>query len=196
MILLLRGLARLVTFLLALALAITGAAAALFSVQGGDGDLSLSGLARLVGLPELREQVGELLAAVEQPGSVALYSALGGVAALAAGVLLLIGALWPRRERLVVLARGEDGVLAARRRALGQAATTLAEQVRGVDARRVRLRPARRGRAGGRLKLKAVHASSSAESEVRQRVVEGLEPLTAGFALDADVDLKPGKRVS
>jgi len=93
-ILLLRALARLVTFLLLLALAIVGLAVAV---------LGLSWLAELVGLPTLEKEAGRLLGAVEADGSVAVVSALSGLGAMVLGVLLLIGALTPRRERLVVL---------------------------------------------------------------------------------------------
>lgn len=190
MILLARGLAQLVTFVMLAALAVAGAAAALFSL-GSSGDLSLPGLARQVDLPGLRDEVARLLAALEAGGPVAIRSALAGACTVAAGVLLLVGALWPRRERLVVLGRGDQGELAARRRALGQAATALAEQTRGVSVRRARLRPRRRGR-GGRLTLKAARAGSLSGDQVRERTTAALEPLTEAFALRPSIRSKPG----
>jgi len=55
MVLLLRALARLVGFVLLLALAVAGLAAAIFSISGGDGTLSLPGLVELARLDDLSD---------------------------------------------------------------------------------------------------------------------------------------------
>ena len=192
MILLLRAIARLVTFVLLLALAVCGLAMAVFSIGGSSsGDFSLPGLARLVHLGDLRDQAGELLHDLQGPGSVAGITALCGLAALALGVLLLVGALWPRRERLVILERGEGGTLAARRRVLGRVAGALAEQTRGVTATKVKVRPGRRR--GGRLAVRADHSSTQQPQDVRQRTELALAPLTEAFGLRARITPRLGQ---
>lgn len=192
MVLIGRALTRLVGFLLLAVVSIAGAVVAVGSLQSS-GDLSLPGLAKRVRLPGLRDQVGGFLAALEGHGPVALASALGGAGAVAAGVILLVGVLWPRRERLVLLSRGSQGDLSARRRALSQAAGALAEQTQGVRVRRARMRPRRRG-GGGRLRLRASRAASLSEEEVREHTAAALAPLTDTFALRASVRSKPGGR--
>lgn len=189
MILLLRGLARLVTFVLLIALAATGLAVAIFSL-GGSGDLSIPGLANLVGLSDLEENAGRLLGVVEADGSIALRSALAGLGAVAAGVLLLVGASAPARERLLVLdKKNDEGTLAARRRALSQVAGALVEQTRGVTAAdKVRLRPSR-GERGGKLSIRAVHPASADASQIKRDATASLDPLK-GFELKTRV--RPG----
>jgi hypothetical protein len=192
--LLLRALARLVTTVLLAALALCGLAVAIFSLGGGDGDLSIPGLARLAQLDDLRGEAGALLAAVEAEGPVALASLLGGLAAAAVGVALLVGALWPRRERLVLLEHDPAGDVSARRRALGGAAVSLAERTRGVSAGKARVRPRRRGR-GGRLAVRASMPASADRDEVARRVRADLRPLTEPYALRARVSTRVAGRV-
>lgn len=182
MILVLRALARVITFLLLLGLALTGLAAAVFSLQGGDAGLSLPALASHLQLDELRDNVGGFLDDLEADGSVAVASALAGAAAMTVGLLLLLGALVPRRERLVVLDRGADGTIAARRRPLAQLATALARRSRGVTRLRARVRP-NRWRAGGRLRMKATHSVAVTAREVKDEVREALQPLSDPFGL-------------
>jgi hypothetical protein len=192
MILLLRLIARLLAFVLLVALALLGLAVAVFSIQGDADALSLPRLAEYFQLPELRSDAGRWLDQLEEPGPVALASLGGGVAAIAAGVLLLAGTIVPPRERLLVVEEEDDGRLAARRRAVAQAARSLAEPVRGVTAAKVRVRPRRRGR-GGRLAVVAVHPRTVAGSEVEERVREVLVPLSEGFSLRARVRARRGK---
>lgn len=192
MILLLRAIARLVTFVLLVVLAVCGLAIAVFSIGGSSsGDFNLPGLARLVHLGDLRDQTGELLHDLQGPGSVAGITALCGLAALALGVLLLVGALWPRRERLVILERGERGTLAARRRVLARVAGALAEQTRGVNATKVKVRPGRRR--GGRLAVRADHSRTQQPEDVRQRAELALAPLTEAFGLRARITPRLGQ---
>jgi hypothetical protein len=192
MILLLRAIARLVTFVLLVVLAVGGLAIAVFSIGGSSsGDFNLPGLARLVHLSALRDQVGELFHDLEGPGSVAGITALCGLAAVALGLLLLVGALWPRRERLVILQRGEDGTLAARRRVLGRVAGALAEQTRGVTATKVKVRPGRKS--GGSLAVRADHSRAQKPQEVRERTQLALAPLTEAFGLRARITPRLGQ---
>lgn len=185
MILLLRAIARLVALLLLVVLAVVGLAVAVTSLGSGGG-FSIPGLAELVNLPQLEDRVGDLFDQLESPGSAEAVPALAGLGGLAVGILLLVGALWPRRERLVTLEEGSEGTLAARRRALAQIAGALAEQARPVSATKVRVRSRRRGR-GGRLEVRAVHPRSAEAAEVERQATGSLEPLTSAFALEAKV---------
>ncbi len=193
MILLLRAVARLLTIALFVVLAACGLAIAVFAIGWSrTGDFNLPGLARLVHLGYLRDHVGELLHDLAAPGAVAAITLLCGLGAVVIGVLLLVGVLWPRRERLVVLEAGEEGTLAARRRALGRAAGALAEQTRGVTATRVKVRPGRWH--GGRLSVRASHSRSQQPGDVRQRTQFVLAPLTETFGLRARVRPRLGQR--
>lgn len=193
---LLRALARLVTFLLLVALAAGGLAVAVFSL-GGSGDLSLPGLAKLVGLPGLEDDAGRLLGALEADGSIAVRSGLAGLGAIVLGVLLVVGALAPARERLLVLDRGDGGTIAARRRALSEVAGALVEQARGVTASKVKLRPSRRER-GGKLSIRAAHSATAEAERVEREASAALEPITKAFELKTRVRPElggAGKRV-
>lgn len=185
MILLLRALARLVTFLLLVALAAIGLAVAIFSL-GGSGDLSIPGLANLAGLPGLEDEAGRLLGSVEADGAIVLGSGLAGLGAVAVGVLLLLGALAPARERMLVLEKHDEGIVAARRRALAQVASALVEQARGMTASKVRLRPSRRER-GGKLSIRAVHSAGADPSQIERDATASLDPLTKAFELKTRV---------
>lgn len=195
MVMLLRAFARLFAFVLLAALAAAGLAVAVFSL-GGSGDLSLPGLADLIALPDLEAEAGELLGAVEADGPIALRSGLAGLAAVALGVLLLIGALAPAREPTLLLEANDEGRLEARRRAFGQVASALVEQQRGVNASRVRVRP-RRTRRGGRIVLRARHPASADSDEVERQTTSALTPLTKPFDLKPRVRAHPdsGRRV-
>ena len=190
MILLLRAVVRVLTFLLLLALAIAGLAVAVFSLGSGSGDFSLPGLAGLIGLPELRDEVGTLLARLEAPGGTAAVAAACGLGAIALGTCLLLGALWPRRERLVLLERDEQGTVAARRRVLASVAGALAEQPRGVTEAKVRVRPGRRR--GGRLSVRAYHSRLHTSDDVRRREEAALAPLTEDLGMRASVRARLG----
>ncbi|MBV9048767.1 MAG: hypothetical protein JOY58_10895 [Solirubrobacterales bacterium] len=187
MIVLARLLVRVVSFLALLALAVAGIVLAVFCIGTGTRGPSLGGLARLLHLAAFRETVGHWLGQLEGSGSVAVIAGLCGLGAILLGLLLLAGVLVPRRERLVTLARGERGVLAARRRALAQVATALVEQVRGVSQARVRVRPLRT--AGGRLRVRASRTRPSDPRQVQAAVREQLRSLTEPFKLRARVEV-------
>lgn len=189
---LLRALLRLVTFAVLVVLAVAGLATAVFSIQGGTSGLSLPKLAELAQLPALRDQTGELLSAVEAAGDVARYSLLAGALAMLLGLLLLIAALVPRRERLVELETGDDGTLNARRRPLAQAARALVEPARGVTEAKVKARPRRRG--GGRLLVRASRTRPAEDAAVKAGVSERLQPLTRPFKLTATVRVRQADR--
>lgn len=191
--LLLRAVTRLITFVLLAALALAGLAVAVFSLEGGRHGLSLPALARLAHLPQLRHDVGRFLHALESSGPVAMLSALGGLGAAALGVLLLVGVLRSRRERLALLEAGERGTLAARRRPLGLIASALVEQARGIGQTRTRVRPRRRGR-GGRLHIRIERPRGAASDETaKQRAASALHPLTEPFGLRSRVRVRHGR---
>lgn len=153
MIWLARLLAQLLGVLLLVAMAVAGAAAAVFCIQGGHGTLSLPGLASDLHLAQLRDTIGSFLARLQADGPVAVISGVSGAGAILLGLVLLTGSLVSPRERLIVLSDGDRGQIAARRRALAQAAADLAEQPRSVQHARVRARPWRR-KTGGRLRIR------------------------------------------
>ena len=190
--LLLQALARLVTFLLLVLLALAGLALAVFSIGGGEATVSLPGLADLIGLDVLRDRVGDLLANVEDGGSAATVPALAGLGAVALGCLLLVGAFGSRRERLVSLPHEGDGALGARRRPLGQMAAALADQERDVTPRKVKVRPSRRG-PGGKVDVAVDHPSTA--EDVADRAASSLAPLTKPFGLRARVRARAALRV-
>lgn len=193
MILVLRAAVRLLTVVLFVVLAACGVAIAVFSIGGSrTGDFSLPGLARLVHLGDLRDQVGELLHRLAGPGPVAVVTVLCGLAGIAVGLLLLVAMFWPRRERLVVLETSNEGTLAARRRVFGRVASALAEQARGVTASNVRVLPGRRR--GGRLWVRASYSRAQDSEDVRRRTLLALAPLAAAFGLRARVQARLARR--
>ncbi len=192
MVLIARAVGRLVALLFLLALALLGLATAIFAIQGDTRALSLATLARHFHLPQLRELVDDFLSHLEAGGPVAWVSVGGGAAAIALGLLLLVGALAPRRERLVVLEQDGEARLAARRRPLAQIAGALVEQVRGVTDERTRLRPRRVGR-GGRLRVSAYHSRAFSSAEIEQRASAALAPLADAFALKLRVRARRGE---
>jgi hypothetical protein len=178
----LRALSRLVTLLLLVALAAAGAAFAIGSLKINH-DLSLPGMAEHLHLARLSHQTGGLIHALEASGPVALRTALTGAGAALLGLLLIAGALWPRRERLVLLEEGDEGRLAARRRPLRRLARALAARAEGVRPSRVRVRAGRRRGLGVRL----VREPGLDPDEARARAESALAPLTGGFALPTAV---------
>ncbi len=192
MILLLRAVARFVVLVLLVALALVGLAAAVFSIQGGDRPLSLPGLAEHIRLVEVEETVGDYLDQLEADGPLAKASALAGAGAVLAGLLLLLGVLAPRRERLVIFDDGEAGRLAARRRTLARVAEALAEQARGVTEAKARVRPRGRLRKG-RLRVTVSHPRNYRDSEVEERVLSAVSPLVDSSGLTPRVEARVGK---
>jgi hypothetical protein len=191
--LLLRALAHLVSFVVLAALAATGLVVAAFCLEGGRDGLSLPALARHAHLPQVRHDVGRFLHVLEAGGPVAKLSALAGAAAVALGVLLLIGTLRRRGDRLAVLEEGDEGTLAARRRALAAVASALVEQIRGISQTRARVRPRRRGR-GGRVVVRIDRPRGAAsEDAARERAESALSPLADAFALRPRIRVRHGR---
>jgi len=188
MILLARLLVRLLSFLLLVLLALAGLMLAVFSIGTGTSGPSLGGLASLLRLADLRDTVATWWGQLEADGPVAVVAGLCGLGAIVLGLVLLVGLLVPRRERLVKLASDGNGTVAARRRPLGQAAGTLVEQTRGVTDTKVRVQPGRRS--GGRLRVRASRPRAAEAAQVRGAALEHLRNLTDPFELKARVDVK------
>ena len=111
---LLRPLARVIGVLWMLVLALFGLAVAMYCVD------ALVGLGsvrpdRLLHLPSVRDHVGHFLDQLAAPGSTAGLALLCGLGAMLLGILLLIGVIGRRKQRLVILEQdGQTGTIAAR----------------------------------------------------------------------------------
>lgn len=192
MILLLQAVTRLVTLVVLAALALAGLVVAIFSVP--DAESGLVELADLVGLHLARDEVGSFLESLEaSPTAGQVILCLGAVVA---GGALIAGALIRRGERTVQLpaadgSQGEvpEGRLSARRRALAQMGTALADRVRDAEALRLRLRPKRRS-AGGTMRVKATVRQGGDEGEAVERIGRELRPLSEPFSLRQRVSAK------
>jgi hypothetical protein len=188
-----RLIARLIALVLSATLAVAGLAVAVFSAQGGTSLLSLPSLARHLRLDDLRVSAGILLADLQAGGPVAKVAALAGAGAVVFGVLLLFGVLARGRERLVVLRSDDAGTVAARPRALGQAAVTLGEQSRDVLRAKAKATPRRHG-TGGRLRLIAYHAQSSDGNGTATASRDRVRALAESFSLGVRVRSRVPRR--
>ena len=181
MILLLRALVRLLGFLLLIALALVGLGFALAALLGDELGVQLEDSA-----------VSRWLERLEGDGTQVLEAVIGGGMVLL-GLLLLIGALAPRRERRAVLEQGEHGTLDARRRPLTQMFTALAERTRGVTHAKAKLRLGRRPR-HGRLVVRAERPRTTESAAVREAVRSDVGELAGAFGLKTRVQAPLGRR--
>ena len=182
MIVLLRLVAGLVALLLLAVIAVGGLVVALFCLRGEDATLSPSHLAELLSLDDFRETLGSWLATLEADGPVAAVAALCGAGAVLVGLGLIVGALVPRRERLLVISREGRGTIAARRRAASAALASLAERPRDVLKAKARIKPKRSG-AGGRAQLRLVTARRNDERPAAEQARAELESLAEAMSL-------------
>jgi hypothetical protein len=185
----LKPLARLATFVLLLVLALAGLLVAVGGIVG------VPSVAELLRLPEIRDAVGGWLQAIDAPQQLPRATVLFALGAILIGLLLLAGALGRTPDRLVVLEERDGGTLAARPRALAQAADALIGPVRGVSERRVRVKP-RRG--SGRLEVRATHTRSISAQAVEADVRDAVAPLSDAFGVQTRVRPQPadsGRRV-
>jgi hypothetical protein len=181
---------RLLGVLLLALIAVCGVVAAVFCIQG-HGSVSLPSLAADVHLSQLRDQIQTFLDRITAPGPVAIVSALAGLAAMALGVMLLIGAWAPTRERRIVLLREGGGVLGAFRRPLARLAAMLVIEPAVVGSARVRAR-ARRRRDGGRLRIRVAPRDGFSNDGAVTAARTAVEELTGSLPLTARV--KPRRR--
>lgn len=194
--LLLRAFARVAGIVLMLVLALAGLAVALYCL---DGFIRLGSARpdRLLHLTAVRSDVGRFLDQVSAPGPTAGLALLCGVGALILGVLLLIGVLAPRRQRLVFLERDAgEGALAARPAPLRDMAGALAASAPGTtEVKRPRLR-----RGGwlrrAHLTVAASRSRKHKSAEVAHGIDERLQPLTGAFGVQSRVRVRAAERGS
>jgi hypothetical protein len=189
----LRPLVRLIGFLWMVVLALFGLAVAMYCV---DALVSLGSIRpdRLLDLPSVRRHVGRFLGQLAAPGSTAGLALLCGLGAMLLGLLLLIGVLGRRRERLVILEQdGQAGTIAARRRPLGAMVRALAEPARGATSvKRPKFSLARRG-TRGKLKLNATRTRTTDPRELQTELEKAVEPITEPFGLTPRVRVRLGE---
>ena len=185
--LLLRVIARLVEIALMAALALVGIGVGLYCFSGlislGSGRPD-----RLLHLPAVRDRIGHFLAQVAAPGPTAALALVGGVVALIVGLLLVLGLLGSRRERLLIFDEDpEQGTLAARPRPVGELLRSETESAGGVmSARRVKVRLARNGRRG-RARIRALRGLDPDADTGDRAVHERIDQIAEGLALRTDV---------
>jgi hypothetical protein len=190
---LLRALGKTVGVIWMLVLALFGLAVAMYCVD------ALVGLGsvrpdRLLGLPGVRDHVGRFLDQVAAPGSTAGLALLCGLGAMLLGTLLLIGVVGRRKQRLVVLEQDDrTGVIAARRRPLGEMARALAEPVQGAaSVKRPKLSLPRRGMRGT-LTVAATRTRTTDPRELTAAIEQAVEPIAGPFGLTARVRVRLGE---
>jgi hypothetical protein len=196
--LLLRVLARIAAIALMIILALAGLALALFCL---DGFIRLGSARpdRLLHLAVVRDHVGRFLHQVSAPGPAAGLALLCGIGAVVLGIVLMVGVLAPRRQRLILLEReGPEGRLAARPAPLRDMASALAASAPGATAvARPRLRRGGRLRPS-RLTLTATRSRTQDAQQVERAIGERLHPLTEPFGVHSRVHVRsgePGSRV-
>jgi hypothetical protein len=179
---LLRLLAAVLGFLLLVVIAVGGIVVAIFCLRGDSATLSLDHLASLISLPDLRDKIGPFLESLEADGPAAALAALCGAGAILLGIGLLVGALVPRRERVLIVERGDRGTIAARRRAAADALADLAERPREILSAKAKVSPNRK-RAGGRARIKLTEAAGTDERPQAERSRAELDQLGTSLSL-------------
>jgi hypothetical protein len=190
---LLRPLARLIGFIWMVVLALFGLAVAMYCV---DALVSLGSIRpdRVLHLPSVRDAVGHFLDQLAAPGSTAGLALLCGLGAMLLGILLLVGVLGRRQERLVILEQdSQAGAIAARRRPLRDMARALAEPVRGVTSVKRPKLSLSRGGARGTLIFNATRTRTADSRELQAAVEQAVEPITKPFGLDSRVRVRLGE---
>jgi hypothetical protein len=189
----LRVLARMVGVILMIVLALFGLAVAMYCFDAVIG-LGSARPDRLLHLPSVRDHVGRFLSQVAAPGPNAGLALLCGLGAIVLGILLLIGVLGRRRQRLVLLETDhETGALAARRRPLGDMARALAEPAEGATSIKRPKFALSRGGTRGTLKLNATRARSTDPQALTTAIQHAVEPITEPFGLRPRVRVRIGE---
>jgi hypothetical protein len=190
---LLRVLARVVGAIWMIVLALFGLGVALYCV---DALVSLGSIRpdRLLHLPSVRQHVGRFLEQVGAPGATAGLALLCGLGAMLIGILLLIGVVGRRKERLVILeSDGQTGVIAARRRPLGQMARALAEPADGATSVKRPKFALSRGGTRGKLKINTTRTRTTDPHELQAAVQKAVAPITEPFGLKPRVRVRLGE---
>lgn len=186
----LRGLARLVEVLLMAAIALVGIGVALYCLSG----LVSLGSARpdrLVHLPAIRRHVTYFLKEVTAPGGIAVLALLLGAAAIAAALLVLVGLLRSRRERLLVLDRdAEHGDLYVRPRTVSRMVRSATIQIPGITGvKRARVALRRNGQRG-RVTLLASRGADVDAATIDAAVHERVDPIIEPLHLQGNIRVR------
>jgi hypothetical protein len=189
----LRSLARVVGVVWMLALALFGLGVAAYCVD------ALVGLGpirpdRLLDLPSVRRHVGRFLGQVAAPGSTAGLALLCGLGAMVLGILLLIGILGRRKQRVAILEQDDQtGAIAARPRPLADMARTLAEAAHGAtNVQRPKLSLSRAG-TGGTLTIDTTRTRTTDSRELTAAIHQAVEPIIDPFSLRPRVRVRLGE---
>lgn len=171
-----RGITRLLALIV---LPLLGLVALAFAVAATIGENSARDLADSLYLTEGWRRVGTFLDTVAPRGETVVVVAAAG--AIVVGLLLVIAALAPTRERELHLKDG-DPDLGIRRRALRNALQSRTGRVRGVTGARLRLKPRRR-KIGGTVRISATRTPRGDEAVIEATYDERLRPVADAFGL-------------
>lgn len=183
MILLLRALSRSVAFVLLVAMSVACLAAAVFSLPSGESGLTKLG--ELTQTTQVADQTGRFIDRMERgtaSDDAAGFAALAGVI----GLVLVAGAVLPRRERTLPLEDDAEGRIAARRRPLQGAVGALASGPAGVTRVKARVR-GRYRRPGGRARVNVGRGPGADPTALVAQVRERVDGLTGPFSLRTKV---------
>lgn len=110
------------------------------------------------------------------------------------GLLLLIGVIGHRKQRLLILEQDDQtGAIGARVRPVQDMARALAESVRGVTSVKRPKLSLSRGGASGRLVFDATRTRAADPRELQAAVEQAVEPITKPFRLDSRVRVRLGE---
>jgi hypothetical protein len=186
----LKALSRLVEMLLMAVFALIGLGIGLYCL---DGLISLGSARpdRLLNLPRLRFHVGHWLAQLTAPGDAAILALIAGVVAVLVGLLLLVGLVGSRRERLLVIeSDDEHGSLAARPRTISQMVRDEAEHTSGVTGvKRPKVKLSRSGSRGS-IKVLASRGAKPDAGTVDTAVHERLDPIVERLHLSSNIRVR------
>jgi hypothetical protein len=180
-----RGITRLLALIV---LPLLGLAALGFAVAAIAGENSARDLADSLYLTEGWRRVGTFLDTVAPRGeTVVVVSAAG---AILLGLVLVIAALAPTRERELHLKSG-DPDLGIRRRALRNALQSRTGRVRGVTGAKLRLKPRRR-KVGGTVRVNATRTPRGDRQAIAATYDERLKPIADAFGLTTKIQSSVG----
>ena len=180
-----RGLNRLLALVV---LPLLGLVALAFAVAAVAGESSARSLADSTRLTDAWSEVGTFLRETAPQGETVVV--LAGAGAVLLGLVVLIAALAPARERELHLKDG-DPDLGIRRRALRAALVSRTGRVRGVTGVKVRLRPRRR-KVGGTVRIRATRTPRGDAKAIAATYTERVAPLADAFGLRTKVTSSEG----
>ncbi|MDO9407982.1 DUF6286 domain-containing protein [Patulibacter sp.] len=180
-----RGLNRLLALIV---LPLLGLVALAFAVAAIAGESSARSLADSTRLTDAWAEVGTFLQETAPRGETVVV--LAGVGAILVGLIVLIAALAPTRDRELHLKDG-DPDLGIRRRALRGALQSRTGRVRGVTGVSVRLKPRRR-KVGGTVRVRATRTPRGDAKAIDATYTERMAPISDAFGLRTKVQSSVG----